>query len=373
MDEMIRIPTVIYRGGTSKAVFLKENDLPGDAKIRDKVICAIFGSPDKRQIDGLGGADPLTSKLAIIGPPSRPDADVDYTFGQVSIDSTVILYGAVCGNVSAAVGPYAIDEGYVRPTEPETKVRIHCTNNGRIIEATVPVIGNRVRVHGDFAIDGVPGTGARIELNWSDMVGANTGRLLPTGNAQDILDVEGVGKVTMSIVDVANPGIFIRASDVGLKGTESPEEIDANQELLRKSDAITRVVMDKIKNIALLTYVAPPADYVKYGTGETLKADQVDLLVRMIFMGKLHKTFAASMINCCGTAAMVPGTLVNEVASPGLTERGMVRMGHPSGSAELEGVEIRETPAGIEVKKIIVYRTARRLMEGYSFVKKEVF
>ena len=371
MDEMIRIPTVIYRGGTSKAVFLKENDLPRDAAQRDKIICAIFGSPDKRQIDGLGGADPLTSKLAIVGPSSRPDADIDYTFGQVSIDSPAIFYGGVCGNVSAAVGPYAIDEGFVRPTEPETKVRIHCTNNGRIIEAKVPVIGNRVKIGGDFAIDGVPGTAAKIELNWSDMVGANTGRLLPTGNATEVLDVEGVGKITVSIVDIANPGVFVRASDVGLKGTESPDEIDANQELLRKSEAITKVVMDKIKNIALLTYVAPSADYKNYVTGETVKADQVDFLVRMIFMGKLHKTFAASMINCCGTAAMIPGTVVNEIASPGLTARGTVRMGHPSGSAELEGVEIVETSEGIEVKKIIVYRTARRLMEGYAFVKKE--
>jgi 2-methylaconitate cis-trans-isomerase PrpF len=370
MDEMIRIPTVIYRGGTSKAVFLKENDLPGDVKERDKVICAIFGSPDKRQIDGLGGADPLTSKLAIIGPSSRPDADVNYTFGQVSIDSPAILYGGVCGNVSAAVGPYAIDEGFVRPTEPETKVRIHCTNNGRIIEASVPVIGNKVRIGGDFSIDGVPGTGAKIELNWSDMVGANTGRLLPTGNVTDVLDVEGVGKITVSIVDVANPGVFVRASDVGLKGTESPDEIDANLELLKKSEAITKVVMERIKNIALLTYVAPSADYKNFVTGETVKADQVDFLVRLIFMGKLHKTFAASMINCCGTAAMIPGTVVNQVAKPGLSAKGMVCMGHPSGSAELEGVEIAETSAGIEVKKIIVNRTARRLMEGHAFVKK---
>jgi methylitaconate Delta-isomerase len=371
MDEMIRIPTVIYRGGTSKAVFLKENDLPRDTVLRDKVICAIFGSPDKRQIDGLGGADPLTSKLAIVGPSSRPDADINYTFGQVSIDSSVILYGAVCGNVSAAVGPYAIDEGFVRPTEPETIVRIHCTNNGRIIEAKVPVIGNQVKVSGDFAIDGVPGTAAKIELNWSDMVGANTGRLLPTGNAKDILDVEGVGKITVSIVDVANPGVFVKASDIGLKGTESPDEIDSDAELLKKSEAITKAAMDKIKNFALLTYVAPSMNYTNYVTGRTVTADQVDFLVRMIFMGKLHKTFAASMINCCGTAAMIPGTVVNEIASPGLTTRGTVRMGHPSGSADLEGIEIVETSSGIEVKKIIVYRTARRLMEGYAFVKKE--
>jgi hypothetical protein len=371
MEEMIRIPTVLYRGGTSKAVFLKENDLPKDAARRDRIICAIFGSPDKRQIDGLGGADLLTSKLAIIGPSSRPDADIDYTFGQVSIDSPTIYYGAVCGNVSAAVGPYAIDEGFVRATEPLTAVRIHCTNNKRIIEAKVPVEGNRVRVGGDFAIDGVPGTGARIELNWSDMVGANTGKLLPTGNAKDILDVEGIGSVTVSIIDVGNPGVFVNAADMGLAGTESPDVIDADAELLKKSDAIARAAMAKINNLALLTYVAPSTEYKNYVTGETVSAGRSDFLVRMIFLGKTHKTFAASMINCCGTAAMIPGTVVNEAAVPGLVNRSSVRMGHPSGIAELEGIEIVKNGSDIDVRKILVYRTARRLMEGYSFVRSD--
>lgn len=372
MKEMIRIPTVLYRGGTSKAVFLKENDLPEDPEKRDRLVCAIFGSPDKRQIDGLGGADPLTSKLAIIGPSSRADADVDYTFGQVSIDAPSIYYGAVCGNISAAVGPYAIDEGFVRAQEPLTTVRIHCANNGRIIVAKVPVEGKQVQVGGDFSIDGVPGTGARIELNWADTAGANTGSLLPTGNARDVLDVEGVGKITVSIVDVGNPGIFVKASDMGLTGTESPDEIDANAEMLKKSDAITKVVMERINNIALLTYVAPSASYTNYVTGNEVQTNQADLLVRMIFMGKTHKTFAASQINCCGCAAMIPGTVVNEVAVPDIRQKTTVRMGHPAGIAELEGIEIEETSEGVNVKKISVYRTARRLMEGYAFVKHEV-
>jgi 2-methylaconitate cis-trans-isomerase PrpF len=372
MNEMIRIPTVIYRGGTSKAIFLKENDLPPDVKQRDKTICAIFGSPDKRQIDGLGGADPLTSKVALIGPASRADADIDYTFGQVDINSSGIFYGAVCGNVSAAVGPFAIDEGYVRPQEPQTVVRIHCTNNGRILEATVPVVGDGVKVDGDFSIDGVPGTGAKIELNWSDLVGANTGHLLPTGNVQDTLDVEGVGQIKVSLVDVANPGVFVNASDVGLTGAESPDEIDANAELLKKSEAINQAAMKKINKFTLLTYVAPSRDYTNFLTGQTVKGDQVDFLVRMIFGKITHKTFAGSMTNCCGTAAMIPGTVVNLVARPDLKTRSRVRMGHPSGWADLEGIDIRESETGIEVKKIIVCRTARRLMEGYAFVKREV-
>jgi methylitaconate Delta-isomerase len=369
LGKSMGIPAVIYRGGTSKAIFLKEYDLPKDAKERNRMILKIFGSPDKRQIDGLGGADPLTSKLAIIGPPTRPDADVDYTFGQVSIDSTDIHYGAVCGNVSAAVGPFAIEEGYVWPTDPVTAVRIHCTNNGRIIRAWVPVRGNRVIVEGDFVIDGVPGKGARIELDWSDLVGANTGRLLPTGNVCDELYVEGVGNIRVSIIDVGNPGVFVNAADLGLKGTETSDEIDGNTDLIKKSEAIMMSAMGKINSIALLTYVSPSADYLDFSTGRTVSADQTDFLVRMIFMGKTHKAYAASMINCCGAAAMIPGTIVNRVAKPEITDRKVVRMGHPSGIAELEEIEIANTDQGFLVNRIIVNRTARRIMDGIVYVE----
>ena len=375
MEEMIRIPTVIYRGGTSKGIFIKENDLPRDPEVRDRVICALFGSPDTRQIDGLGGADSLTSKLAIIGPPSRPDADLDYTFGQVFIDAPSIYFGAVCGNISAAVGPYAIDEGFVRPEEPVTTIRIHTPNNGRIIEAKVPVSGKRVKVGGDLAIDGVPGTGAAIELNWADAAGANTGKLLPTGNVKDELEVEGVGRVTASIVDVGNMGIFINAADMGLEGTETPEQIDGNEELLQKSEAIAQSVMGRFNKIALVTYVAPSKAYTSAVTGAEVGADDMDFLVRMIFMGKTHKAYAVSQVNCCGTAALIPGSMVNDVSDPGVKERKRVRMGHPAGIADLEGIEVSEGdgPADLQVKKLLVYRTARRLMEGYAFVKREVF
>lgn len=368
MEEMFRIPVVIYRGGTSKAIFVKENDLPPDQTNRDSLICKIFGSPDKRQIDGLGGADPLTSKLAIIGPPSRPDADVDYTFGQVDIQSDSVLLIGVCGNISAAVGPYAIEEGFVRPEKPITKVRIHSRNNGRIIEAHVPVLDNQVRVKGDFAIDGVPGTGAKIELNWADSVGANTGALLPTGNAQDKLDISGLGSVSVSIVDVGNPGVFVKAEDLGLRGTERPDDVDPNKELIEKCNAIAAEAGSKIGSFALLTYVAPPAGYINYETGNEVKPEDVDFLVRMIFMGKMHKTYAASQITCCGAAAMIPGTVVNEVASASTKNEGRVRMGHPAGIAELETtMEVKGTE--VVFPRIVVNSTARRLMEGYAFVK----
>lgn len=189
MSEMLRVRCAILRGGTSKGIFLHENDLPRDRVLRDRMILAIFGSPDVRQIDGLGGADPLTSKLAIIGPSSRPDADVDYTFGQVSIKEPLIDYSGNCGNISAAVGPFAIDEGLVRAQEPVTYVRIHNTNTGKIIVAEVPVQNGKAKVTGDYQIDGVPGTGAKIMLDFAGTAGAATGRLLPTGRPIDVLDV----------------------------------------------------------------------------------------------------------------------------------------------------------------------------------------
>jgi methylitaconate Delta-isomerase len=370
MEEMVRIPIVIYRGGTSKAIFLKENVLPLDPDLRDRLICALFGSPDKRQIDGLGGADPLTSKLAIIGPPSRPDADVDYTIGQVDILSRNIDYSAVCGNISAAVGPYAIDEGFVKPEEPLTKVRIHCANVHRMIEAYVPVENKQVKVYGDYAIDGVPGTGAKIELNWADMVGANTGALLPTGNTRDTLEIPGFGPITVSIVDVGNPGVFVRADALGLRGTETPEEVDPNTKLIELCDAIAREAGKRISHFALLTFVAPPSNYSNHVTGQMIPAEDADLLVRMIFMGKMHKTFAASQINCCGAAALIPGTLVNEAASATFRNKGMVRMGHPAGVAELEAT-LKNSGGKLLFSRIAAYRTARRLMEGYAFVRRD--
>lgn len=370
MREMMRIPCVLYRGGTSKAVFLKESEVPSDPDSRDKLICRIFGSPDKRQIDGLGGADPLTSKLAIIGPPSRPDADVDYTFGQVDIHAPLVSYGAVCGNISSAVGPYAIDEGFVRPMDGVTRVRIHSTNIGRIIEAKVPVKGKNVRVCGDYAIDGVPGTGAKIALNWADTAGANTGSILPTGNARDLLDVKGLGAIPVSIVDVGNVGVFVMAADLGLKGTEGPDEIDSSPQLIEKCNSIAQAAARLIDAPAYVTMVSPPQNYRSQITGREIQANDVNYLVRMIYMDRLHKAYAASQIICSGAASAIPGTLVSEVRSQSDHGNGLVVMGHPAGVAEVT-VDLKQTTGEIAFARIEVHRTARRLLEGYVFVTKD--
>ena len=353
MEEMIRVTVVIYRGGTSKAIFIKESELPADAVARDNMICAIFGSPDKRQIDGLGGADPLTSKVAIIGPPSRPDADLDYTFGQVDIASRRVIYGGVCGNISSAVGPYAIDEGYARGVEPVTDVRINCVTKGRVIVS-------HVLRHG-FP----PST----DRNWAGMAGVNTGSLLPTGNPQDVLDVPGVGPITVSIVDVANAGVFLRAKDLGLVGTEGPADVDPNVDLIRKCEKIAEAVKQKVGARVHVTFVAPPAVYENHLTGKVVQPGEMDFLARMLYMGRLHKTYAASQIACCGAAAKIPGTVVNEAASF-RTGTDDVRIGHPAGIATLQAA-LEQKPGEVVFSRILVGRTARRLLEGYVYVKKE--
>jgi PrpF protein len=225
------------RGGTSKGVFIMANQYPNDPAKRDAVVLAVYGSPDVRQIDGLGGSDVLTSKHAIISPSTRPDADVDYTFGQVSIDTAYVDYRGNCGNISSAVGPFVIDEGMVEPVEPITTVRIRMTNSNRILVAEVPVKDGKAMVDGDYAIDGVPGTGAKIAIDWSDVVGGITGKFLPTGNAKDIIEVDGV-KYPVSIADAGNPVVFINAASLKMKGTELPNEIESNKPLLETIEKI---------------------------------------------------------------------------------------------------------------------------------------
>jgi 2-methylaconitate cis-trans-isomerase PrpF len=375
MEEIIRIPCVIMRGGTSKALFLKENDLPNDKALRDKIILALFGSPDVRQIDGLAGADPLTSKLAIIGPPSREDADVDYTFGQVSISDSIIDYSGNCGNISSAVGPFAIEESIVRAVEPLTTVRIHNTNTGKILIADVKIKNSRPAVSGPCKIDGVPGTAAPIMMDFAATAGSSTGKLLPTGNPVDKIETSN-GPIDVSMVDVSNPCIFIRARDINMKGTESPAEINGNKDLLNYLEEIRAkccVMMGKAKTqeeatryspaFPMIAFVAQAQDYADFTTGKIIKKSNVDFVSRMMFMQVLHKTYPGTGTACTGAAAKIPGTIVHE-AIPHIDTIETIRIGHPAGVISV-GAEVKNG----EVKKAIIERTARRLMEGYAFVE----
>ncbi len=377
MNEQRRIRCAILRAGTSKGIFLMENDLSSDKQSRDQEILAIFGSPDVRQIDGLGGADPLTSKLAIIGPSTRGDADVNYTFGQVSIGTGLVDFSGNCGNISSGVGPFAIDEGLVRAVEPVTKVRIHNTNTGKILVAEVPVQGGKAKVSGDYKIAGVPGTGAKIMLDFAGTAGAVTNKMLPTGQVVDVLDIEGFGTLEASIIDVANPMVFVRAKDLGLTGIETPAQINANKEMLDllekiRGKAATMIGMakdeaDALKNspaFPMIAFVSEPQDYIDFTTGNTIRADQVDFVSRLMYMQVMHKTYAGTGTTCTGAAAKIPGSIVNLVTR---SKSSLVRIGHPAGVIDIE-VEAKEEGDGIKLERAAFGRTSRRIMDGYVYI-----
>lgn len=380
MNQTIKVPCVILRGGTSKGIYLKASDLPKDKRERDDLICKIFGSPDVRQIDGLGGADPLTSKCAIIGPASRPDADVDYTFGQVSINERYIDYSGNCGNISAGVGPFAIDEGLVTATEGVTQVRIHNTNTGKIIVAEVPTCEGKAAVIGDHVIAGVPGAGAKIMLDYSDTAGAVTGKLLPTGNSTDTLEVDGFGKVTVSIVDAANVVIFVRSKDIGLTGIETPKELGNRPDMLNllekiRGAAAVKIGMakdldDALKRIPafpMIAFVSPAIDYKDFTTGSLIKASEIDFVSRLMFMQVMHKTYAGTGTICTGVAAKIPGTVVNEVITG--MDKPLIRFGHPAGVIEVEVVTSSQNN-NVVLTRAAMSRTARRIMDGNVYVVK---
>jgi 2-methylaconitate cis-trans-isomerase PrpF len=377
------IRCVIMRGGTSKAVFLKESDLPTQDHLRKNLILGIFGSPDRRQIDGLGGADPLTSKLAIIGPPRNdPRAagtHLTYTFGQVEIDAPEIDFLSLCGNISSAVGAFAVYEGMVQPTAPITTVRAFNTNLNRVLNIEVPVENNRPIERGDFVVPGVPGSGARILVDFAETAGSACGALLPTGNPVDRLEIPGFGMIEASLLDIGNAHVFIRARDVGLVGTETAAEIDAKSDLRNLLECIRGAAAFRMKMISdpvlskqkspatpILGMISPPADYRNEIGRNTVKADNVDLVSRLMFMQQMHKTYAGTSTVCTGVASRIPGTIVHEMTRPESLNSQVVRIGHPAG---VIGTETRVELNGNDyvVKRATLGRTARRIMEGYVY------
>lgn len=383
MAEQELVRCTYMRGGTSKAVFFKWNELPSDPEMRDKVLLAVFGSPDIRQIDGMGGSNVTTSKAAIIAPSSRPDADVDYLFAQVQINTASVKYDLNCGNISAAVGPYAIDEGMVKVTEPYTTVRIHNINTGKILIATVEVRDGKAAVDGDFAIDGVPGTAAKIDLDFKNTTGAITGKVLPTGNPVDIIHVEGIGDIATSTVDMTNCISYVLAKDLGATGTESPPEIEANKELMQKLEAVRSALAVKLgfiqpgENAALLSpiqpgicMVAPPTDYVDYGSGEIVKKEGMDLVARSMFNQAPAPAFGGSATFNLVVASLIEGTLVNQVRAVPAREDGNTYFGHPRGVSKVNCKVHKDENGEIIVENAVYPRTARRIFDGHVYIKK---
>lgn len=370
---MKKIRCVIMRGGTSKGVFFHENDLPRDSEERTRVVLKVMGSPDKRQIDGLGGADILTSKVAMVGPPSREDADVDYTFGQVGITEPVIDWGFICGNLSAAVGPFAVEEGLVQAREPQTKVRIFCPRVGKYLSVEFPTREGKAVYEGDYVIDGVPGAGAKIALDYSDTAGILTGRFLPTGKRKDVLTVKNIGDIEVSIVDVAIPVAFVRARDLGLKGPESAKELDANKELLATLEQI-RVAAARLAGLEekallmpIVALVQEPVPWRNNITGEIMNPEDVTLLSKVYAVGMMHKAYPVTGSIATAVAAKLKGSIVNEFVPPGTEDNGTVTIGHFSGLISVD-VSCREKDSEFRIEKAVMYRTARKIMEGYVYV-----
>lgn len=369
-EEQVSVPCAIMRGGTSKGVIFAEKDLPSDPKIRERMVLALMGSPDPRQIDGLGGSDPLTSKICIVGPSDRPDADINYTFGQVGIDEPFVALTTNCGNLSAAVGVYAIEEGYVTPDAQSTVVRIFNTNTKQIFLAHVPMRNGRPTITGDYVISGVPGTGAEIRLDFSRTTGATTGKLLPTGNRKDTLYVPALGNsVEVSIVDVAKATLYFRAEAIGLTGTESPDAF--TPDILSRFWKLREVAAEAIgigsnKRLPTPVAVAPPAAYPNFMTKTMIEAEEMSFATRRVLgpPPKLHKAFAATGAVCTAVAAQLKGTVVNDV----YVDRGhnIVRIGHPTG---IFPVYARIDADGT-VHEASYSRTARRIMDGKVYVRR---
>jgi probable AcnD-accessory protein PrpF len=390
----IKIPATYMRGGTSKGVFFRLQDLPGPAQVpgaaRDALLLRVIGSPDPygKQIDGMGGATSSTSKTVILSKSSKADHDVDYLFGQVAIDKAFVDWSGNCGNLSAAVGSFAISAGLVDasrvPQNGVAVVRIWQANISKTIIAHVPITNGAVQETGDFQLDGVTFPAAEVQLEFMDPSAdeeGGGGSMFPTGNLVDDLEVPGVGTLKATMINAGIPTIFVNAEDIGYTGTELQEAINgdakalARFELIRAHGALRMGLIKHIDDAAnrqhtpKVAFVAKPVDYVS-SSGEPVAAANIDLLVRAMSMGKLHHAMMGTAAVAIGTAAAIPGTLVNLAA--GGNPRSAVRFGHPSGTLRV-GAEATQVNGEWSVTKAIMSRSARVLMEGWVRVPGDAF
>jgi 2-methylaconitate isomerase len=364
-----RVPAVVMRGGTSRAVFFHERDLPDDRADWDRVLLGVMGSPDRRQIDGLGGATSSTSKVAIAAP-GTGDVDIVFTFAQVGIDQAHVDYRSTCGNISSAVAPFAVDEGLVGTAGDRAVVRIFNTNTGRVVHADVAVDGGRFQPEGEYAIDGVPGTGSRIVLTYLDPAGSSTGTTTPTGSVRDVLAVPGLGDVEASIIDVTSLYVFVRANDLGLDGTEEPTELNARPDLLAAIESVRAAAT------ILVGLASDPAEAARLPTLPRIVlvgpaaandgASDSDLAALSVSMGRIHQTIPVTAAMCAAAARWLPGSLVAEQAGSGASSDALL-IRHPMGTIEVSA-DVRVQGDSIDVVSVTSSRTARRLMEGHVFV-----
>lgn len=387
----IKVPATYMRGGTSKGTFFKLTDLPQACQVpgeaRDKLLLRVVGSPDPygAHIDGMGGATSSTSKTVILSKSSQPDHDVDYLFGQVGIDKAFVDWSGNCGNLSAAVGPFAITNGLIDdarvPKDGLCTVRIWQANIGKTIIAHVPMTNGQVQETGDFELDGVTFPAAEIQVEFVDPADDAGGSMFPTGNLVDDLEVPGVGTFKATMINAGIPTIFVNADAIGYTGTELREAINNDAKALAMFETIRAygaVKMGLIKEIGeaakrqhtpKVAFVAPPKSYTS-SSGKTVETSDIDLCVRALSMGKLHHAMMGTAAVAIGTAAAIPGTLVNLAAGGG--DREAVRFGHPSGTLRV-GAQAELVNGEWVVKKAIMSRSARVLMSGWVHVPGDAF
>jgi 2-methylaconitate cis-trans-isomerase PrpF len=379
--KQIKLPAVFMRGGTSNAIVFNANDLPRDRTLWDDIFLAAIGSPDPygRQLDGMGGGISSLSKVCIVGPSTRPDADIDYTFAQVSVKESKVDYSGNCGNMSSAMGPYAVDQGLVKVSGKDALVRVHNTNTRKIIWSRFALDEGLAAVDGDLAIPGVSGTGAPVRLEFREPGGATTGKLLPTGRVADVLDVPGHGKFNVSMIDAANACCFVRADELGITGTEMPEALDASAALLERLQAI-RIAASVAMGIAatpeeakakrvvpFIGFVSGPQDASTL-TGEKIQAKDVDVTGRMISNGQPHRALPLTASLCMAVAARLEGSVVNTVTRKSNDAEAPIRIAMPSGVLTVAAT-VRKNDGDWIAEQGAFYRTQRRLFDGYVYVR----
>ncbi len=348
------IPTVMMRGGTSKGLYFSRDDLPSDVHARDALLLAAMGSPDERQIDGMGGAHPLTSKIAVISRSEDNDADVDYLFLQVVVDKATVSDGQNCGNILAGVGPYAIERGLVHAIDGETIVRIRMLNSGGIAVATVQTPGGEVTYEGDARIDGVPGTAAPVMLDFADVAGSNCGALLPSGNVRD--DIEGM---SVTLIDNGMPVVLLDAADFGKRGDESPEDLEADAELKRKVETI-RLAAGRLMNLGDVSDKTVPKMCLV-----SPAAQGGAISTRTFIPHRVHQAIGVLGAASVAAACCIPGTVARDVA--GVSKGGKLDIEHPSGRFTVD-IGIEENGSEYRVRRSALLRTARKLMDGNDYV-----
>lgn len=368
------------RGGTSKGCMFLKEDLPENREEWDSIFLQAMGSPDPKQIDGLGGTVSSNNKIVIVWKSEEPGIDVEYLVGQVIVGKEQVDYKSNCGNMTAAVGPFAVEAGLVNVVEPITTVHLLNRNTDKYIDVTVPCENGTFAQDGDCHIAGVDGTAAELKVKFLNPAGAKTGKLLPTGNVMDVLDIPGLGKIEASILDVSNPMVLVRAEDVHTLGTELPEEVNANTELmdvLEKIRGTAACMMGFAKDLKDATDNSPavpkvgfattPKSYTEIGNTE-VHAEDMDVCARVISVFKCHKACPLTSASSIAVAAALKGSVVNKLVAEG-TSLENVRIGHPSGIMTMcPEINLKET--GAEVPAVAVQRTARRIMDGTVYIRK---